>query len=155
MHRNWSSGVKWNITHWKSFLNLSYSQYFSPVLPCLIYLQIRHTESLWECLTTELSTEELFCSLMTTVIKILKNYLMIHLISTVKPVQTIPAPPHRQSRSVYLLSHQVTQKFPLSFGSLAVPDSLYLNFISGVFNHHLFYWTPQSSIQHINGKLVK
>ena len=40
-----------------------------------------------------------------------KDYLKTHLISTVKPTQTIPAPPDRQSSSVCLHSHQVTSIF--------------------------------------------
>lgn len=48
-----------------------------------------------------------------------------------------------------------SQKFTFPFGSLFAPDSFYLNFISGALDHYLFYRTPQSSIRHINGKLVK
>lgn len=48
-----------------------------------------------------------------------------------------------------------SQKFSFPFGSLTAPDRFYLNFISGALDHYLFYRTPQSSIRHINGKLVK
>lgn len=105
---NQSSWDKWNTTHWKFFLILSN---FSFVPPFLTYLQIPQTESLWCTCNHEFSAEDLIHSLTTTLIKTLKNYLTTHVTSAGKPVQTVIAPPHRQSSSVCLHSHQVTSIF--------------------------------------------
>lgn len=97
------------ILHCKSFFNLTY--FSSSSMSYSFANPLDRTESLCVGATTEFGAEELIQSLTTSIIKILKNYLTTHLISTAKPVQIIPAPSHRQSSSACLHSHQVTSIF--------------------------------------------